>query len=105
VSTLHRRLLLAIPPVASLMSVLSAIRSGDTAETAVGVGVVMFVAAIYGGVIFPMRYGIGAERLTVRFGLFRQHKDWTGYAVYALSVPKEERGRQKGDCLTSLCHT
>lgn len=65
--------LLAIPPVASLISVLSAIRSGDTAETAMGFGAVMFVAAIYGGLVFPMRYGIGDKRLTVRFGLFRQH--------------------------------
>jgi hypothetical protein len=65
--------LLAIPPVAALVSALFAIRSGDAGEIAVGVGAVMFVAAIYGGVVFPMRYGIGDERLTVRFGLIRQH--------------------------------
>jgi hypothetical protein len=35
--------------------------------------VALFVAALYAGLLFPIRYGLAPDRLTVRFGLCRQH--------------------------------
>ena len=34
---------------------------------------VLFVVVLYTGLVVPVRYGLGEDRLTVRFGLVRQH--------------------------------
>jgi hypothetical protein len=36
-------------------------------------GSLLLVAGVYFGLVFPMRYGIGGDRLTIRFGICRQN--------------------------------
>lgn len=65
-------LCLCVPPTASAIVLTSAIVAGRQSETAIAVGVMLLVFGIYMGLIFPMRYGLNDQELTVRFGLCRQ---------------------------------
>lgn len=65
-------ILLCVPPVASTAACVALALGGDSSEWIVGLGSLAVVAAVYGGLVFPMRYGIDADRLVVRFGLCRQ---------------------------------
>jgi hypothetical protein len=64
--------LLMIPPIATLGITAAAFWRGNGSEIAVGCGAMLWVLIVYVGVVFPMRYGIGDGRLTIRFGLCRQ---------------------------------
>jgi hypothetical protein len=61
-----------IPPIATLGITAAAFWRGNGSEIAVGCGAMLWVLIVYVGVVFPMRYGIGDGRLTIRFGLCRQ---------------------------------
>ena len=61
-------LVLLLTPAVSLVAALSVPES----ERIIGLASVAFIAAIYLGLLFPMRYGIGDEHLIVRFGLVRK---------------------------------
>lgn len=65
-------LCLCVPPTASVIVLCSAILAGRQSEIAVAVGVILLVSGIYVGLIFPMRYGLNDQELTVRSGLCRQ---------------------------------
>ena len=67
--------LLALPPLSAVVVIVSAIMSGAWDAALIGAGVGVFVAAIYGGLVFPIRYGLSPEQLVVRFGLCRQRID------------------------------
>lgn len=67
--------LLAIGPMAPMVVCVIALRNGDPVEMAWGFCSLLFVIALYLGVVFPMRYGIGEGYLTIRCGLFRQRID------------------------------
>lgn len=64
--------LLMLPPIATLWVTAAAFWRGNGSEIAVGGGAMLWVLIVYVGVVFPMRYGIGDGRLTIRFGLCRQ---------------------------------
>ncbi|HUH05808.1 MAG TPA: PH domain-containing protein [Kofleriaceae bacterium] len=62
--------LLLILPVAVTVGAVAAIATGNGGIAAViGWGV---IAAVYGGLIFPLRYGVGGGELVIRHGLVRQ---------------------------------
>jgi hypothetical protein len=65
--------LLAVPPVVASVVATASAMSGDPIQMAWGFGSLLFVTGIYVGLVFPMRYGIGGDRLIVRFGVCRQH--------------------------------
>lgn len=65
--------LLAVPPVVASVVATSSARTGDPIQMAFGFGSLLFVTGIYVGLVFPMRYGIGGDRLIVRFGVCRQN--------------------------------
>lgn len=65
-------LVLCVPPVASVSVCIALVLDGKMSELPIGIGSVLFVAAIYFGLIFPMQYGLGDTHLIVRFGLCRQ---------------------------------
>jgi hypothetical protein len=60
---------LCLPPASAVLFAIMAVLSGRP-ETAMVPAVL--VVGIYGGLVFPMRYGIGASELVIRFGLVRQ---------------------------------
>ncbi|MFN0054273.1 MAG: PH domain-containing protein [Planctomycetales bacterium] len=64
--------LMCIPPVTSVGVCVALVRDGVGAEWMWGVGSVLFVAAIYFGLIFPMRYGLDDAYLRIRSGIFRK---------------------------------
>ena len=65
-------LILCVPPVVSVGVCIALVQDGKTAELPIGVGSVLLVAAIYFGLVFPMRYGLDDTHLLVRFGMCRQ---------------------------------
>ena len=66
-------ILLALPPIASMIVTILAIQRGNPMEMILGIGSMLFLAGIYFGLVFPMRYGIGSSHLIIRYGIFRQH--------------------------------
>jgi hypothetical protein len=64
-------LLLVIGPLAALAGLVVTLRSGQGASVAVALAGPVLFAAIYVGLVFPMRYGIDSDALVVRFGLVR----------------------------------
>ena len=64
--------LLLVPPTAALFLVGRAFQTGNWTDGLIGLLTLLFVLAIYFGLIFPMRYGITQDRLIVRAGLTRQ---------------------------------
>jgi len=65
--------LLALPPIAAVVVSIAAWQAEDHSELIWAVGAIVLVAAFYFGLVFPIRYGIGADGLIVRFGLCRQN--------------------------------
>ena len=65
--------LLALPVLSSVVVLAAAAYSGRWDAFGIGIVVALFVAALYVGLLFPIRYGLASDRLTVRFGLCRQH--------------------------------
>lgn len=65
-------LVLLVLPLVELMALVTALGTGDreaATATAVGVG---FVAAVYGLLLIPVRYGLSNEGLIIRFGVVRR---------------------------------
>lgn len=65
-------IILALLPFVSLGVLAASLASGDPAETIAGVVTGLVTAALYGLLVFPMRYGIARDELIVRFGVVRQ---------------------------------
>jgi hypothetical protein len=63
---------LCMPPVAAVVVCIAFALTGLTPGLLVGIAMVVFVAGIYFGLVFPMRYGLGDTHLVVRFGICRQ---------------------------------
>ena len=63
-------ILVFAPVFAAVVAVYATYRAG-WAAVAVGLLSPVFMLLIYGGLVFPMRYGIGERELVVRFGLVR----------------------------------
>jgi hypothetical protein len=61
---------MAIGPLMSVVALAGTLIAGDGVIFALG-GVALF-AAIYLGLVFPMRYGIDDEHIVIRHGLVRQ---------------------------------
>jgi hypothetical protein len=64
--------LLAAPPIAAVIMAGVALRSGEPLQLAWGFGALLFVAGLYLGVVYPIRYGIDDLHLVIRNGLMRQ---------------------------------
>lgn len=65
--------LLAVPPLAIASLLVRGIQTGRI-EDLVGGGIVgLLIAALYGGLLFPIRYGIGHHELIIQAGWMRQH--------------------------------
>jgi hypothetical protein len=62
-------LILLIPPAASIFTCVALALDGQMSALPVGVVAVVFVAALYLGLVFPLRYGVGDDELLVRFGM------------------------------------
>ena len=65
-------LLLCLPPVVSVAVSIALAIDGKTSELPWGIGSMLLVAAIYFGLVFPMRYGLDDTYLLVRFGICRK---------------------------------
>lgn len=63
--------ILCVPPVAAVSVCAGFAISGAINDLLVGIAVAVFVAALYVGVVFPLRYGINETHLIVRHGLCR----------------------------------
>jgi hypothetical protein len=63
-------ILLAVAPLVTIGAVIGAVAAG-TGLTAALLGVA-FLAAIYVGLVLPMKYGMDDEHLVIRHGLVRQ---------------------------------
>ena len=64
--------LLVVLPVTQVWALLSALGSGESESVIATAFGCALVAAIYGLLVFPMRYGISDEQLIIRFGVVRQ---------------------------------
>lgn len=65
-------LVLLVVPLVELTGLVTALRTGDreaAIATAAGVGL---VAAVYGLLLIPVRYGLSNEDLVIRFGVVRR---------------------------------
>ena len=68
-------LILVALPVIELGGLAAALRDGD-GEAIMGMAVACgIVAAMYGLLVIPVRYGVSSERLVIRFGVVRRHVD------------------------------
>ncbi len=66
-------ILLAVPPLAIVALLVRGLQTGRT-EDLVGGGIVgLLIAALYGGLLFPIRYGINRHELIIQAGWLRQH--------------------------------
>ena len=64
--------LLLLPPLATLGIAVQALASGKLVDIASSVGTLVFVGAIYGGLVFPLRYVLGHGWLEIQNGLCRK---------------------------------
>lgn len=64
--------ILWLPPVAAVVVCVAFAVAGRTSDLLVGVAMAAFVAGLYLGLVFPMRYGLDDTDLIVRFGICRQ---------------------------------
>jgi hypothetical protein len=64
--------ILAVVPLSSLAVLVISLSGGDAVETLIAAGTVVFVAALYGLLVFPVRYGITHGELIIRFGVVCQ---------------------------------
>ena len=65
---------LAIAPIACVVAAVAVLAAGEFTASAIALalGPCAFIAAVYWGLLLPMRYGISADALVVRHGLVRQ---------------------------------
>lgn len=63
---------LCLPPLAAVAACVLSAAAGSRAGVVIGVVTAVGVAAVYLGLVFPMRYGIDGDHLVVRFGLCRR---------------------------------
>ena len=66
------RIVLLLPPIAMLWALGVTLSTPGQPEIGALVIGVFTVIAIYGGLVIPVRYGVGAEELVVRSGMMRQ---------------------------------
>lgn len=59
-------------PFTQVWALLSALSSGESESVVATAFGCALVAAIYGLLVFPMRYGISSEQLIIRFGVVRR---------------------------------
>jgi len=64
--------ILVVLPFTQVWALLSALRSGESESVVATAFGCALVAAIYGLLVFPMRYGIAGEQLIIRFGVVRR---------------------------------
>ncbi len=69
--------LLVFVPLPSLLVLVGSIRTGDATGIRSSAMACALVAAIYVGLVFPVRYGVGHGVMVLRFGLARSHVDLT----------------------------
>ncbi len=62
-------LVLCVLPVVSVAVPIALVLDGKSSELPLGIGSILFVGAIYFGLVFPMRYGVDDTYLLVRFGV------------------------------------
>lgn len=65
-------LLLCVPPVTSVAVVVAMAIGAKTSDWPWALGSILFVIALYGGLVFPLKYGLDDAHLLVRFGVCRQ---------------------------------
>lgn len=63
--------LLGLPPFSSVAILTTAIQTGDMVMVGIAGLIGLFVAALYVGVIFPLRYGLTSSALVIRNGMLR----------------------------------
>jgi membrane protein YdbS with pleckstrin-like domain len=61
---------LCLAPVVTIGSTILTVVAGE--GLVIGLGTIVFLAALYFGLLLPMRYGITGEHIVVRHGLVRQ---------------------------------
>ncbi|MBM4008130.1 MAG: hypothetical protein FJ285_00865, partial [Planctomycetes bacterium] len=59
-------------PGAAVVVIVAAVRSGTWTDVLLALGMLLFVAVLYVGLVLPVRYGVDDSHLIVRFGLCRQ---------------------------------
>lgn len=64
-------LILIVVPLVSLAVLVASFRSSDRVELVVAIMTCIFIAALYGLLIIPVRYGIAEDELIIRFGVVR----------------------------------
>lgn len=64
--------LLGALPLSLVVVWISTVRFGSSEDLVAAAVSTVFVVGILGGLVFPMRYGVGDELLVIRFGLCRQ---------------------------------
>ncbi|MDO8944476.1 MAG: PH domain-containing protein [Desulfobacterales bacterium] len=64
--------ILALLPLISLGVLAASLTGDDPADLVAAIVSCVFTAAIYGLLVFPMRYGIARDELIIRFGVVRQ---------------------------------
>jgi membrane protein YdbS with pleckstrin-like domain len=68
-------LILVALPVIELGGLAAALRDGDGEAIMVMAVACGIVAAIYGLLVIPVRYGVSSDRLVIRFGVMRRYID------------------------------
>lgn len=63
---------LCLPPLAAIGVCINAALARSSSDLVVGAAVAVFVASLYFGIIFPLRYGLDDRHLIVRHGVCRQ---------------------------------
>jgi hypothetical protein len=64
--------ILCMPPVAAVAACVASALEGSMPGLLVGAAMAVFVAGLYFGVVFPMRYGLDDTLLIVRSGAWRR---------------------------------
>lgn len=63
--------LLCVPPIAAVWVCIRLALEGSITDLLVGITVAGFIAALYVGLLFPLRYGVNEKHLIVRHGMCR----------------------------------
>jgi len=64
-------LILVAMPIGGLVSLGASLMSGDMLQIAIAAGGLLFVLAIFGGLVWPMRYTAKADHIEIRYGMVR----------------------------------
>ena len=63
---------LCVAPIAAVVAIGAAVQSGTWTDVLLALGMLLFVAVLYVGLVLPVRYGVDDSHLIVRCGLCRQ---------------------------------